>query len=458
MIEQNLQQIFNSQREYFYTNSTRDISFRILMLKKLRNQIIETQKEIEEALYIDLHKSPTESYITEIGFVLSEINRCIKSLKLWSKPKRVASSIACFPSSARIISEPYGVCLIISPWNYPFQLLISPLIGAISAGNCAILKPSEHSPHTSKIIEKIISNVFPNNYVFTALGEKEVSQELLEKDFDYIFFTGSSNLGKHVMEKASQHLTPITLELGGKSPCIIDKDANIEISAKRVCFGKFLNAGQTCIAPDYLFVHKDIKEKFVEKLIESIHQFFSQDIINSKDYGRIINQVHFQRLKRMLEDGKILFGGDNNEELKYISPTLIEDISPNSDLLSQEIFGPILPIISFENIDKLVQELRRKPKPLALYVFSQSRKTQQKVISNISSGGVCINDTIMHIVPHGLPFGGVGNSGIGSYHSKKSFDTFSHQKSVLDRKTWLDVPLRYPPFTETTKKIVKKIM
>jgi aldehyde dehydrogenase (NAD+) len=260
------------------------------------------------------------------------------------------------------------------------------------------------------------------------------------------------------MEKASQHLTPITLELGGKSPCIIDKDANIEISAKRVCFGKFLNAGQTCIAPDYLFVHKDIKEKFVEKLIESIHQFFTQDIINSKDYGRIINQVHFQRLKRMLEDGKILFGGDNNEELKYISPTLIEDISPNSDLLSQEIFGPILPIISFENIDKLVQELRRKPKPLALYVFSQSRKTQQKVISNISSGGVCINDTIMHIVPHGLPFGGVGNSGIGSYHSKKSFDTFSHQKSVLDRKTWLDVPLRYPPFTENTKKIVKKIM
>lgn len=453
-----IKQLFESQREFFYSNSTRDICFRIDVLKKLRKEILQYEKEIEEALYLDLHKSPTESYITEIGFVLSEINLSIKKLKSWSKPKKVSSSIACFPSRARIISEPYGVCLIISPWNYPFQLLISPLIGAISAGNCAIIKPSEYSPNTSQIIKKITDKIFKAEYIFMALGEKQVSQELLELSFDYIFFTGSSNLGKIVMEKASKHLTPVTLELGGKSPCIVDKDANIEIAAKRIAFGKFLNAGQTCIAPDHLFIHKDIKERFVEELIKAIKQFYTEDIISSKDYGRIINEIHFDRLVSTLIDGKIIFGGNINREEKYISPTLIENINQSSDLLSQEIFGPILPIISFEDINEIVEDIRRKPKPLSLYVFSKSKHTQENIISKISSGGVCINDTIMHIVPEGLPFGGVGNSGIGSYQGKKSFETFSHQRSVLYRKTWLDIALRYPPFTENKKQIVKKIM
>jgi aldehyde dehydrogenase (NAD+) len=453
-----LEDIYCRQKNFYLSNKTRDISFRILMLKKLKEEIIKSEKEIEEALYLDLHKSSVESYITEVGFVLSEINLCIKKLKKWSKPKRVSSSITCFPSKARIISEPYGLCLIISPWNYPFQLLISPLIGAISAGNCAILKPSEHSPNTSKVIKKILDRVFPPEYVFTALGEKEVSQELLEKEFDYIFFTGSSSLGKLVMEKASKHLTPTTLELGGKSPCIVDKDANIEVSAKRIAFGKFLNAGQTCIAPDYLFVHKDIKNVFVKEIIKSIKEFYSEESINSKDYGRIINQGHFLRLRKMLDDGKVIYGGDFNEEEKFISPTLIEDILLDSDLLKEEIFGPILPIISFENIDTLIQELKVKPKPLALYVFSQNKKVQDKIINNISSGGVCVNDTIMHIVPQTLPFGGVGNSGMGSYHGKKSFEAFSHKRSILNRKTWLDLALRYPPFTESKKKIVKKVL
>ncbi len=453
-----LEDIYCKQRNFYLSNKTRDISYRILMLKKLKEEIIKSEKEIEEALYLDLHKSSVESYITEVGFVLSEINLCIKKLKKWSKPKRVSSSIACFPSKARIISEPYGLCLIISPWNYPFQLLISPLIGAISAGNCAIVKPSEHSPNTSKIIKKILDRVFEHEYVFTALGEKEVSQELLEKEFDYIFFTGSSSLGKLVMEKASKHLTPTTLELGGKSPCIVDKDANVEVSAKRIAFGKFLNAGQTCIAPDYLFVHKDIKDVFVKEIIKSIKEFYSEESINSKDYGRIINQGHFLRLRKMLDDGKVIYGGDFNEEEKFISPTLIEDILLDSDLLKEEIFGPILPIISFENIDTLIQELRVKPKPLALYVFSQNKKVQDKINENISSGGVCVNDTIMHIVPQTLPFGGVGNSGMGSYHGKKSFETFSHKRSILKRKTWLDIALRYPPFTESKKKIVKKVL
>lgn len=277
-----LEDIYCRQKNFYLSNNTRDISYRILMLKKLKEEIIKSEKEIEEALYFDLHKSSVESYITEVGFVLSEINLCIKKLKKWSKPKRVSSSIACFPSKARIISEPYRLSLIISPWNYPFQLLISPLIGAISSGNCAILKPSEHSPNTSKIIKKIIDRVFPPEYVFTALGEKEVSQKLLELEFDYIFFTGSSSLGKLVMEKASKHLTPTTLELGGKSPCIVDKDANIEVSAKRIAFGKFLNAGQTCIAPDYLFVHKDIKDVFVKEIIKSIKEFYSEESIKQQ--------------------------------------------------------------------------------------------------------------------------------------------------------------------------------
>lgn len=458
MNEDSIKDVFESQKEYFLTDSTRDLDFRIRSLRALREEIINNEREIQEALFKDLHKSEEEAYLTEIGIIVSEINQNIKKLKRWAKPKKVRSSIACFPSSAKIVSEPYGVVLIISPWNYPFQLAISPLIGAIASGNTAIVKPAEYSPNTSNIIKKIIDKVFNSNYVKTIIGGKEESQILLDFNFDYIFFTGSPVLGKVVMEKASKHLTPITLELGGKSPCIVDETCDIKLSAKRIAFGKFLNSGQTCIAPDHVFIHKSIKEEFVSELIKVINTFYSDDQEKSKDFGRIINELHFDRVSALLQDGDIIFGGKVNREERYISPTLIENIKQDSELLHSEIFGPILPIIEFENIDELIETIRVKPKPLALYIFSSSKQIQNKIIFKISSGGVCVNDTIMHLVPENLPFGGVGNSGMGSYHGKKSFETFSHQRSVLIRGTFLDIALRYPPFTNKKLSLIKKLI
>lgn len=457
MNNQEIVDLFLSQREFYLKDNTLSLDFRLNSLKALKQEIIKSQDEIANALFLDLHKSYAEAYLTEIGFVIKEINHAIKNLKKWAKNKRVYPSLLTFPSKGYIQNIPLGQVLIISPWNYPFQLAISPLVGAISAGNTAIIKPAELSVNTSKVIKSLIEKVFPSNYINTVIGGKEENLSLLDLDFNHIFFTGSPVLGKIVMEKASKNLVPITLELGGKSPCIIDQTTNLELTAKRIVFGKFLNSGQTCIAPDYILVDKQVKDKLIECLINSINVLYN-DSQNAEDYGRIISESHFDRLVSMLMDGKILFGGDINRDERYISPTLITDIHSNSNLLSQEIFGPILPIIAYENLDIMLEELRRKPKPLALYIFSKSKSTQNKILSKISSGGVCINDTIMHITPDNLPFGGVGNSGMGSYHGKKSFETFSHQRSVLDRKTYLDLSLRYPPFTETTIKIVKKIM
>ena len=457
MNNQEIVDLFLSQREFYLKDNTLSLDFRLKSLKALKQEIINSQDEIANALFLDLHKSYAEAYLTEIGFVIKEINHAIKNLKKWAKDKRVSPSLLTFPSKGYIQNIPLGQVLIISPWNYPFQLAISPLVGAISAGNTAIIKPAELSVNTSKVIKSIIEKVFPSNYISTVIGGKEENLSLLDLDFNHIFFTGSPVLGKIVMEKASKNLVPITLELGGKSPCIVDKTSDLELSAKRIVFGKFLNSGQTCIAPDYILVDKQVKDKLIECLINSINVLYN-DSQNADDYGRIISESHFDRLVSMLMDGKILYGGNISREEKYISPTLITDIHSNSNLLSQEIFGPILPIIAYEDLDIMLEELRRKPKPLALYIFSNSKSTQNIILSKISSGGVCINDTIMHITPDNLPFGGVGNSGMGSYHGKKSFETFSHQRSVLDRKTYLDIPLRYPPFTETTIKIVKKIM
>lgn len=457
MNNQEIVDLFLSQREFYLKDNTLSLDFRLKSLKALKQEIINSQEEIANALFLDLHKSNIEAYLTEIGFVIKEINHAIKNLKKWAKDKRVSPSLLTFPSKGYIQNIPLGQVLIISPWNYPFQLAISPLVGAISAGNTAIIKPAELSVNTSKAIKSLIEKVFPSNYISTVIGGKEENLSLLDLDFNHIFFTGSPVLGKIVMEKASKNLVPITLELGGKSPCIVDKTTDLELSAKRIVFGKFLNSGQTCIAPDYILVDKQVKDKLIECLINSIKVLYN-DSQNADDYGRIISESHFDRLVSMLMDGKILYGGNISREEKYISPTLITDIHSNSNLLSQEIFGPILPIIAYEDLDIMLEELRRNPKPLALYIFSKNKSTQNIILSKISSGGVCINDTIMHITPDNLPFGGVGNSGMGSYHGKKSFETFSHQRSVLDRKTYLDIPLRYPPFTQTTKKIVKKIM
>lgn len=457
MNNQDIKDLFLSQREFYLKDSTLSLDFRLNSLKALKQEIINNQDEIANALFLDLHKSYAEAYLTEIGFVIKEINNAIKNLKKWAKDRRVSPSLLTFPSKGYIQNIPLGQVLIISPWNYPFQLAISPLVGAISAGNTAIIKPAELSPNTSNVIKSIIEKVFPRNYISTVIGGKDENLNLLDLDFNHIFFTGSPLLGKIVMEKASKNLVPVTLELGGKSPCIVDKTSDLELSAKRIVFGKFLNSGQTCIAPDYILVDKQFKSKLIEHLITSINILYN-DSQNAKDYGRIISEAHFDRLASMLKDGNIVFGGDISREEKYISPTIITDIHSNSNLLSQEIFGPILPIIEFEDLDATLEDLRRKPKPLALYIFSNSKSTQNKILSKISSGGVCINDTIMHITPNNLPFGGVGNSGMGSYHGKKSFETFSHQRSVLNRKTYFDLSLRYPPFTEKTIKIVKKIM
>ncbi len=441
-----IKELIDRQRKYFERGITLDINFRINMLKVLKSAIIENEKLILKALKEDLNKSDFEGYETEIGIILDEIGYIIKNLRYWTKPKRVKTPITQFISKSYIYSEPYGVTLIIAPWNYPFQLVMAPLIGSISAGNCSIIKPSEYSPNTSKIISKIISDNFEEEFIAVVEGGIEVNKALLEEKFDYIFFTGSVNIGKIVMEAASKHLTPITLELGGKSPCIVDEDADVELAAKRIVWGKFLNAGQTCVAPDYLYLHKNIKDDFIKNAIKFIKEFFGENPLKSEDYPRIVNIKHFNRLKNLLKDGDVLCGGDFNEEKLYIAPTIIDNITWEDSIMQEEIFGPILPILMFEKLDEVIKIVNIHPKPLALYYFSNNKEKQGRVIREISFGGGCINDTIVHLATPYLPFGGVGNSGMGNYHGKASFDTFSHKKSVLKKSNLIDISLRYPPY------------
>ncbi|WP_427338396.1 aldehyde dehydrogenase [Caloranaerobacter sp. DY30410] len=452
-----IKKLINKQREYFGKGITLDIDFRINMLKVLRRAIIENERLILKALKEDLNKSDFEGYETEIGIVLDEIRYIIKNLRSWTKPKKVKTPITQFISNSYIYSEPYGVTLIIAPWNYPFQLVMAPLIGSISAGNCSIIKPSEYAPNTSKIISKIISDNFEEEFIAVVEGGIEVNKALLKEKFDYIFFTGSVNVGKIVMEAASKHLTPVTLELGGKSPCIVDEDADIELAAKRIVWGKFLNAGQTCVAPDYLYLHKNIKDYFIKNAIKFIKEFFGENPLKSEDYPRIINIKHFNRLKNLLKDGDILYGGDFDEEKLYIAPTIIDNITWEDSIMQEEIFGPILPLLVFEELDEVIKTVNTHPKPLALYYFSNDKEKQERVIKEISFGGGCINDTIVHLATPYLPFGGVGNSGMGSYHGKASFDTFSHKKSVLKKSNLIDISLRYPPYRGKIK-LLRKIL
>ncbi|SHH44891.1 aldehyde dehydrogenase (NAD+) [Caloranaerobacter azorensis DSM 13643] len=452
-----IKELIDRQRKYFERGITLDINFRINMLKVLKSAIIENEKLILRALKEDLNKSDFEGYETEIGIVLDEIGYIIKNLRYWTKPKRVKTPITQFISKSYIYSEPYGVTLIIAPWNYPFQLVMAPLIGSISAGNCSIIKPSEYSPNTSKIISKIISDNFEEEFIAVIEGGIEVNKALLEEKFDYIFFTGSVNVGKIVMEAASKHLTPITLELGGKSPCIVDEDADVELAAKRIVWGKFLNAGQTCVAPDYLYLHKNIKDDFIKNAIKFIKEFFGENPLKSEDYPRIVNIKHFNRLKNLLKDGDVLYGGDFNEEKLYIAPTIIDNITWEDSIMQEEIFGPILPILMFEKLDEVIKIVNIRPKPLALYYFSNNKEKQERVIREISFGGGCINDTIVHLATPYLPFGGVGNSGMGNYHGKASFDTFSHKKSVLKKSNLIDISLRYPPYKNKIN-LLKKIL
>ncbi|NEO20255.1 MULTISPECIES: aldehyde dehydrogenase [unclassified Moorena] len=448
--------ILAQQRNFFSTGKTKDVAFRIAQLKRLKEVILENDAAILEGLKADLHKAEFESYATEI-ILVQEIDHTLKHIKSWVKPKRVPVSMANFPGSGQIYPEPLGVVLIISPWNYPFALAIAPLVGAIAAGNCCVIKPSEISPHTSGAIAEIIQKNFDPGYIAVVQGGVETSQELLAEKFDHILFTGSTQVGKIIMTAAAKHLTPVTLELGGKSPCIVETDVPIETTAKRIVWGKFLNAGQTCVAPDYLLVNREIKSDLLEQIKACIHKFYGDDPAKSPDYARIISDKHYHRLSTLLKDGEIIIGGQTNPEDRYIAPTVIDNISLEDKVMEEEIFGPILPVIEYSNLDEAIGIVNQRPKPLALYFFSRDKAKQQQVLQQTSAGGVCLNETVMHLNVPSLPFGGVGDSGMGAYHGKAGFDTFSHQKSVLKKSFWLDLQLRYAPYKDKLEQIKKFI-
>ncbi|HXH30345.1 MAG TPA: aldehyde dehydrogenase [Bacteriovoracaceae bacterium] len=419
---------------------------RRVLLQRLKAVIQKMEPAITKALKDDLGKSAFESYVTEVGFILEELSHALKHLDGWMKPKRVGTPLTLFPGSSHIHAEPYGVVLVISPWNYPFQLCMSPLIGALSAGNRVVLKPSEFAPRTSEIIKAITDEVFKDNEVVTVPGGLSETQTLLAQKFDYIFFTGSTNVGRIIMKAAAENLTPLTLELGGKSPCVIDESANIDISAKRCAWGKFLNAGQTCVAPDFVLVPKKLQDEFISKVNQHLATFYGKDARNSDDYARIINTNHFDRLSTLLASGKVAGGGKFDRDEKYIEPTVLRDVSWEDKVMQEEIFGPILPVVPYENLEEVIKKLRSLPKPLAFYVFGQNSQRTKKIIDQVPFGGGCINDTLLHLTNPNLPFGGIGPSGLGSYHGKKSFDTFTHYKSVFEQMTAVDIPIRYPPY------------
>lgn len=442
---ESIENIVSAQKKHFQSGATKPISFRINQLKRLKQVILKHESKLYEALWHDLHKSKEETFLTEISIVLKEIDFHIRNLKKWCKPKRAFTPIQLLPSSSEIIYEPLGTALIISPWNYPFQLLFNPLVGAISAGNCAILKPSPHTKNTLIVMENIIKEAFDPEYICLIQGEGNVVDVLLKQRFDIIFFTGSPSFGKVVMEAAAKHLIPVVLELGGKSPVIVDKDANLKIAAKRIIWGKTINAGQTCIAPDYLLVHRSIKNELANHIRSSLQELFGDDIKSSNNYARIVSDSRFDKLVQYLNDGDPIIGGEVDKSEKYISPTLLDNVSLDSDVMTEEIFGPILPIITFNDIEEAVNHINNNEKPLALYYFGNSSKAKD-IINRCTSGGACINDTIIHVANHNLPFGGVGNSGMGSYHGNNSFRAFSHQRSIMKSPTWIDVAFRYPPY------------
>ncbi|WZE72647.1 aldehyde dehydrogenase [Macrococcus sp. CCM 2573] len=435
-------------RDFFQTQSTKDIKFRKKYLKALKKSIKKHEPDILDALKSDLGKNKVEAYATEVGFVMKELSYIIKELKNWAKTKSVTTPMMQFPAKSFIKYEPYGTVLIIGPFNYPFQLVMSPLIGALAAGNCAVVKPSEMTPQTSMVVQEILEEVFPEDYVKVIQGEKEVTSQLLDERFDYIFFTGSTKVGQIVYEKASKHLTPVTLELGGKSPVIIDDTANLKVAAERIAFGKFMNAGQTCVSPDYILIDNEIKVKFVKALQATIQEFYGAQIEQSEDFGRIVNDNHFNRLVNIIEDSRqqVIYGGESNADELFVAPTIILDPKLSDSVMQQEIFGPILPIIGYDTFNEVYDIVEQYEKPLALYLFTEDSDQITAVFNRLSFGGGCVNDTILHLANPNLPFGGVGHSGIGSYHGKYSFELFSHEKSYITKSTKLESGLLFPPY------------
>jgi aldehyde dehydrogenase (NAD+) len=453
-----IHEILEKQRVFFGTHRTKDVDFRIEQLKELKAAILAYEGKITKALYKDLHKSEAEAYSTEIGLCLREISCNTKHLKSWAKPLKVRSPIFFPLSKSFVLYEPYGIVFIIAPWNYPFQVVITPLIGAMAAGNCAVLKTSELSPSTAQVIQDMIEEYFQEDYVCVVQGDADVAQKLLEQRFDYILYTGSGFVGKMVMRAAAEHLTPLTLELGGKNPCIVDNHIDLEKTARRITWGKLVNTGQTCVAPDYLLVHKEVKENLVGRIRESVLEFYGDNIKGSSDYGRIVNEKHFNRLSEYLEEGEIIFGADTDPSELYIAPTLIENMPNDAKVMQEEIFGPILPVIEYSDITEAIEFVNERPKPLALYIFSNNRNIQRRVLKETSSGGACINDVVIHVTSLTLPFGGVGKSGFGRYHGKASFELFSNKRSVMKQTGLFDLKTRFPPSTEAGFKMVKRLL
>lgn len=454
---ENYHALVGKQKVFFRTGKTKDIDYRLTALQKLRALIKSNEHKFIEALKVDLNKSEFEAYTTEIGMVLEEIRFAQKHLRSWVKPQRVKTPLTHFASSSFIYSEPYGVALIIAPWNYPFQLSLAPLIGAIAAGNCAVIKPSELTPRTSEVLGQLISELFPEEYIAVVQGGVETSQALLQETFDTIFFTGSVLVGKIIMASAAKHLTPITLELGGKSPCIVHEDAQIKLSAKRIAWGKFINAGQTCVAPDYVYLHYKVRNEFIKALKEAIRELYGEHPLNNPNYTHIVSEKHFDRLTDFLNDGEVIIGGERNKDHLVIEPTVLTGITWEDSVMQEEIFGPILPILEYSDLCEVIEGIHNHPNPLALYLFTESSSVQHEVMKHISFGGGCINDTLYHFVSPYLPFGGVGSSGMGAYHGKGSFDTFSHTKSILKQTTRFDIPLRYPNIKNGLK-IIKYVL
>jgi aldehyde dehydrogenase (NAD+) len=450
--------MIESLREFYCSGKTQAESFRRQSLQKLRREIFQMQDEILHALYLDLGKPEAEAYVSEVGFVLSEIKYALKDLHCWMKKRRVKTPLMFWPARSYVMPVPKGVVLILGPWNYPFHLLMVPLIGTLSAGNCVVLKPSRHAPNTAEVVKKMLKNIFHPDHCRVVPGHEERARDLISMKWDHIFFTGSTGVGRKIMIKAAENLTPVTLELGGKNPCIVFNDADIDISAERIAWGKFLNAGQTCIAPDTVYCHENIQEVFLNALQKAVHRFFGSEPEKSPDYGRIINTRHLKRLAAYLDSrSRVVTGGRFNEDKLYFAPTIIQNVPQDAAIMEEEIFGPILPVLGFKNIDDLIARLKKQPHPLSLYIFTKNRSLQEKIMSTLPSGSVCINDTIKQAATSYLPFGGVGESGMGTYHGKASFDCFSRHKSVMFT-SYKGTRFNFPPYGkgfQTLKKIYR---
>ena len=454
MTQESIQELIRKQREYFYTGATLDVNFRINSLKKIQTAIQTHQEQINAALKADLGKSSFESYMCESGLVLNEITYMLKHIRSLAKEKTVPTPLAQFHSRSYMKPSPYGVVLIMSPWNYPFLLTFDPLVEALAAGNTVVLKPSAYSPATSRIICEIVRECFPEQYVAVVTGGREENACLLQEHFDYIFFTGSQSVGKEVMRQASAHLTPVTLELGGKSPCIVDKSANLKLAARRIVFGKYLNCGQTCVAPDYVFCHQDIKDDLLKQIQKQIRKQFGKSPLDNKNYVKIINEKHFSRIVNLIDSSKVVTGGNIRQETLQIEPTVMDHVTFEDAVMQEEIFGPVMPLLTFTSMDEVIHKVNSMAHPLALYIFAQDKAVINKVTSECGFGGGCVNDVIIHLATSEMPFGGFGESGMGSYHGKKGFETFSHYKSIVDKKTWIDLPMRYQPYRKIYDRLI----